>query len=138
MINIQAPVIMRKHITHPSGKRKTVCVTACLTALGVPFDSFQYTGSLRTENYLSILGRHGFSTRSRKSKMPKRATIGACRKAISELTENAYYFVIVHGKGYCHALLLNNLGETVVDTSPRNRDVRKVHSIHAVTSNFNN
>lgn len=130
---LHKPVIMKDHITHASGKRKTVCVTACLTALGVPFDGFQVTGSMQKAHYLKILNKFGFSTRSRKSKMPKGLTIGACRKAIKRLDESAAYFVVVNGSGYCHAMVLDNNGETVVDTSPRKRDKRIVHSIHAVT-----
>lgn len=132
-MTLQEPVRLEGHITHASGAKKTVCVTSCLTAIGVPVDGFQVTGSIQSKNYLSILNRHGFSTRSRKSKMPKGLTIGACRKAIAKLDEDAVYFVIVMGKGYCHAILLNSEGQTVVDTAPRKRDKRKVHTIHAIT-----
>lgn len=130
---LHPPIIMDTHIVHISGKKKTVCVTACLTALGVPFDGFQVTGSLRKANYLQILNKFGFSARSRKSRMPKSLTIGVCRKAISKLTEDAVYLVVVSGSGYCHAMLLDSFGGTIVDTDPRKRDKRKVHSIHAVT-----
>lgn len=130
---LQEPVRLKNHIIHDSGKQKTVCVTACLTAIGVPVDGFDYTGSIHSQNYLRILNRFGFSTRSRKSKMPKSLSIGACRKAIKKLEEDAVYFVIVRGQGYCHAMLLDSNGNTVVDTAPRKRDKRAVHSIHAVT-----
>lgn len=123
---------LNNHITHKSGARKTVCVSACLTALGVPINKFHKTGSIDTKNYLSILNRNGISCRSRKSKMPKNPTVGACRKPITKLGENCYYFVILRGPKYCHAILLNNKGETIVDTAPRLSDKRKVHSIHAV------
>ncbi len=129
---IQKPVILPDHIKHPSGKMKTVCVTACLTAIGVPFESFQVTGTLQNPNYLSLINKVGYCARSRKSKMPKGLTIGACRKAIKNLGENAVYFVVVNGNGYCHAMLIDNNGETIVDTAPRKKDKRKVHSIHAV------
>ena len=130
---LQEPTILKAHIVHESGKMKSVCVTACLTAIGVPFDGYSVTGNLKKANYLKVLNRHGFSTRSRKSKMPKSLTIGACRKAIEKLGEDALYFVVLNGNGYCHAILVDNKGNTVVDTSPRKRDKRKVHSIHAVT-----
>jgi len=133
---LQDSVRLKGHITHDSGKRKTVCVTACLTALGVPVDGFSVTGTLGSTNYLNILNRHGFSTRSRKSKMPKSLTMGKCRKAVAKLNEDALYLVILwDGKrtGYCHAIVVNNQGKTVVDTDPRKRDQRKVHSIHAIT-----
>jgi hypothetical protein len=130
---IHKPVIMREHIKHESGKWKTICVTACLTALGVPFDGFKVTGPLQRPNYMAIMARFGLSARSRKSFMPKGATIGACRSAIAKLNEDAVYFIVVHGNGYCHAMLLNSDGKTLVDTDPRKRDKRKVHSIHAIT-----
>lgn len=129
---VNKPVILRDHIWHKSGKAKTVCVTACLTALGVPVNAFQVTGTLAKPNYLPILNKAGYCVRSRMSKMPKNKTIGACRKAISKLNEEALYFVIVRGNGYCHAMLLNNDGLTIVDTDPRKKDKRKVWSIHAV------
>ncbi len=128
---ITTPTRLKGHQVHASGARKTVCVTACLTALGVPVDSFHTTGTLKTRNYLKILNRHGFSTRSRKSSLP--TTIGACRKAIEKRGEDCIYFVVVMGKGYCHALLLDSKGQTVIDTAPRKRDKRAIHSIHAVT-----
>ena len=132
-MQIHQPVIMPNHIVHASGKTKTVCVTACLTAIGVPFDSFQVTGDLEKAHYLKILNKNGFKARSRKSAMPKKATIGACRKAIKKLGEDALFFAIVWGSGYCHAILLDNEGKTIVDTSPRAKDKRIIHSIHAVS-----
>jgi len=132
MIKLKQPIRLKGHITHNSGARKSVCVTSCLTAIGVPLTGFNATGDIENTNYLSILNRHGFSTRSRKSKMPKSLTIGKCRKAIAKLDEDALYFVVLHHPGYCHAIVLDSTGKTVVDTDPRKRDKRKVHSIHAV------
>ena len=113
------PVVMKDHIRDIDGQLvKTVCVTACLTALGVPFDSIRKTGSLQKPNYLNFFNRNGLGYRSRKSYMPKNPTIGACRKAIAKMKEDAVYFVIVHGNSYCHAMVLNNDGSTLVDTDP--------------------
>lgn len=124
---------MKSHIEYQSGKVKTVCATACLTALGVPFNGFQVTGSIAKANYLQILNKFGFSTRSRKSYMPKNPTIGKCRKAIQKLDENAAYLIVLKHAGYCHAIVVDNVGKTIVDTDPRKMDKRKVYSIHAVT-----
>ena len=132
---IRKPFIMSEHIKHPSGKVKTICVTAYLTAIGVPLDSFQVTGSIKKHHYLSLINKIGLCARIRKSKMHKGMTIGVCRKGIKKLSENAVYFVIVQGNGYCHAMLLDNDGSTIVDTSPRKKDKRKVHSIHAIFIN---
>lgn len=129
---LQRPVVLKEHIQQPSGKWKTVCVTACLTALGIPFDSFRVTGSLEKPNYLSIINNNRLLARSRKSYLPKGATIGKARKAIAKLDENLVYFVILKHKGYCHAILLNGDGKTIVDTDPRKADKRKIFSIHAI------
>lgn len=132
-MNLKEPKMLQSHITHISGKCKTVCVTACLTAIGVPIDGFDVTGTIESRNYLRILNRHGYSTRSRLSKMPKSHTIGRCRAAIKKLNESAVYFVIVRTATMCHALLLDSQGLTVVDTDKRKRDKRLVYSIHAIT-----
>ena len=126
--------ILDDHITYASGERKTVCVTACLTALGVPVGGFHYTGKLNDSRRTAILNRHGYAVRSRRSSLPKHATIGTARKAIRKLNDpqGTLYLVQVSGSGYCHAMLLNATGATVVDTAPRKRDKRRVHSIHAV------
>jgi hypothetical protein len=126
--------ILDDHITHASGERKTVCVTACLTAIGVPVDGFHYTGRLDDNRRTAILNRHGYAVRSRRSRLPKRATVGTARRAIRKMNDPAgtLYLVQVSGNGYCHALLLDAAGATVVDTAPRKRDKRLVYSIHAV------
>jgi hypothetical protein len=128
---------LNDHVTHKSGERKTVCVTACLTSFGVPVESFNYTGSLGDDRRPAILRRHGFAVRSRKSSLPKGATIGQARKAIQKLSDPAgtRYLVVVQGSGYCHAMVLGADGQTLVDTAPRERDRRKVHSVHAVWPN---
>lgn len=136
---IQKPVILNDgHIIHKSGRVKTVCVTACLTALGVPIDSFHYTGTLLDNTRENILRRNGYSVRSRKSKIPKRCTIGRARLAIKDLKDpvGTNYLIIVknasiHPKGY-HCVLLDQRGFTIVDTAPVKRDQRKIISIKAV------
>lgn len=133
MITLHKTITMNDHIVHASGKMKTVCVTACLTTIGVPFNSFQITGSIITGHYLKILNKFGFSARSRKSRMPKSLSIGACRKAIKKIGEDVVYFAVVKGSSYCHAILIDNEGNTIVDTSPRQKDKRIIHSIHAIT-----
>ena len=129
-----APTIMKDHRAHKSGESKTVCVTACLTALGIDINGFNYTGSASDGRRQTILRRNGYAVRSRKSRLPKTATIGTTRKAIRKMNDptGTKYLVIVWGKGYCHAMLLDEHGATLVDTAPRDRDRRKVHSIHAV------
>ena len=148
MIKLHTPVLMADHIRHKSGKVKTVCVTYCLTALGIAFDAFTVTGSLDKPNYLGILNREGFSARSRRSKLSKTATIGNSRAAIRKMSDSAQdiYWVVILGDhygdrvgskkgGYCHAVLINGNGEVVIDNaiSQVKRDHRKIHSIHKIT-----
>jgi len=125
---------LKDHIIHKSGERKTVCVTACLTYFGVPVDGFHYSGSVHDSRREAILRRHGYAVRSRKSRMGKATTIGALRKIIPTWEDPAgtKYLVIVQGSGYCHAMVLDQSGTTVIDTAPRKRDKRKVVKIHAV------
>lgn len=129
------PVILKDHITHASGRGKTVCVTACLTALGVPFDSYHYTGSAYDNVRESILRRNGYAVRSRLSAVGGMISIGAARKKIKQLRDPAgtrYLVVVSTGKRATHAMLLDADGETIVDTAPRKRDKRRILSIKAV------
>lgn len=125
---------LKEHIVHKSGLRKTVCVTACLTYFGVPVNGFHYSGLVDDGRREAILRRHGYSVRSRKSRMGKQNSIGALRKMIPKWKDPAgtKYLVVVQGRTYCHAMVLNQSGTTVIDTAPRKRDKRKVVSIHAV------
>lgn len=123
------------HITHQSGERKTVCVTACLTALGVPVNGFHYTGSASDSRREAVLRKHGYAVRSRMSKLPANPTMGKVRTAIRTKMndpEGTKYMVIQYGVGYCHCVLLDDQGNTIVDTDPRKRDKRRVYSIKAI------
>ena len=83
----------------------------------------------------------GFQVRSRKSSLKKNSTVGAARKTIQKLAakENqkpifcaaqpVAYIVRVEG----HALLMDNDGNTIVDTDPRKADRRKITHFYAVT-----
>jgi hypothetical protein len=128
-------VHLNDHIVHKSGERKTVCVTACLTALGVPLSAFHYTGTVADSRRESILRKHGYAVRSRKSRLSKKGnTIGSLRSLLITWDDplDTMYLVIVQGSGFCHAMLLDKSGTTVVDTAPRKKDKRKVVKIHAV------
>ena len=131
------PVILSDHIKHASGRSKTVCVTACLTALGVPLSAFRYTGTVENVQHRSaILRRHGYAVRSRKSRLPRKraTTISQLRPLIRRWNDPAgtFYLVTVWGRTYCHMMLLDQDGRTTVDTSPRQRDRRNVVTVHAV------
>jgi len=121
---------MNDHIQYANGKSKTVCVTTVLTALGVPIGNFKYTWNGKKNTWKQILNRHGFSVRSRLSRLPKGCTVGKARKFIAKLQDppGTFYAVSVQG----HLLLLGNEGQTLIDTAPRKRDARKIVGISAI------
>lgn len=128
------PTILSNHITHRSGERKTVCVTAVLTSLGISVGSFQYTGSIGDNRRNAILNRHGFACRSRISRIGKNTTMGKARAKVAKLNEGSHvkYMVCLQYGTSAHLILLDSKGETIVDTDPRVRDSRRVVAIHAV------
>jgi hypothetical protein len=127
------PIILPDHIRRPSGSMKTVCVTACLTALGIPVDAFQSTSTRKNVTaYHGVIRRHGFALRSRKSSIPRNASVGRARRAIASFNDPIGTVYIVRVQG--HLLLVDDRGATIVDTSPRQRDRRQVVEIHAVWS----
>lgn len=125
---------LTEKITHKSGEVKSVCVSACLAALGVPLGNYHYTGSLFNQQREAILRRHGYAVRSRMSALGKYCTVGQARTKIKGFDDprGTRYLICVNGYGYCHALLLDSEGKTVVDTAPRKRDKRRITSIKAV------
>lgn len=112
---------------------KTVCVSNCLGYIGVPLSAYQVTSTSRNVTaYHGVLRRNGFAVRSRKSSIPKNATVGGIRKHVAKIAKKdpvgTLYIVMVWG----HLITLDGTGKTVVDTDPRKVDKRKVIEIHAV------
>ena len=112
---------------------KTVCVSNVLAYIGVPLTAYQVTSTKKNVRaYQGVLRRNGFAVRSRKSSIPKNASVGKSRASIVKIAKGdpagTHYMVMVRG----HLLLLNGKGETIVDTDPRVRDGRKIIDIHAV------
>ena len=127
------PIILPDHIRRPSGSCKTICVTACLTALGIPVDAFQSTSTRKNVTaYHGVIRWHGFALRSRKSSIPRNASVGRARRAIASFNDPIGTVYIVRVQG--HLLLVDDRGATIVDTAPRQRDRRPVIQIHAVWS----
>ena len=131
------PTILNDHIyrgtagTASYTSCKTVCVTAVLTAIGVPVGAFQSTSTRKNVfAYEGVLRRNGFAVRSRKSSIPKNASVGGARKAIRKMNDakGTLYMVSVDR----HCMLLDADGNTVVDTDPRKVDRRRVLKIRAV------
>ena len=139
----KANIVLRDHITHGSGKRKTVCVSTCLSFFGVPASAYNYTckglrknGKYATDNRRgSILRRFGFAVRSRLSSVGGYdTTVGKVRTKLAKLDDPqaAKYIAIVHGAGWAHAIVLDRDGTTLIDTDNRKNDRRRVAEIHAV------
>ena len=127
-MTIKEPTILKDHITHASGRQKSVCVTAVMTALGIDESKFQYTGTVGDKVKCRILNRNGYSCRSRLSKLGgkyKHMTVGKARKRLAALNEDCFYMISVIYGGAGHLILLDSKGNTVVDTDPRINDKRK-------------
>ena len=103
-----------------------------MTAIGIPLDAFKNTWNARTSKnvWAGIIRRNGFSLRSRKSQFKKGASVGGIRKEIQKLNDQEGTVYLVHVD--CHILLVNAMGETIIDTDPRKRDKRRVLGIYAV------
>ena len=115
------------HIIHASGRAKTVCTSAVLAHFGILPAAYHYSG--RPGDLERILRVNGYSVRSRRSKLPKRCSVGQARARLAGLEEAALgYFVHVPA----HAMLLDVNGETLVDTDPRERDRRQVLRVYAI------
>ena len=125
--------ILADHVRTDGGNFNGVCVSACLSYLGIKPNQYKFTWSKRTGNdsALAIMRRFGYAVRSRKTAFKKATTVSALKKAIkgyTDLSENVYYYVGVKG----HVLLLDSNGNVLVDTDPRQRDRRKVFKVKAV------
>jgi len=118
--------MMADHKQHASGRWKTVCTSAVLDFFGIGTDRYHYSGSVA--DMLRILSANGWSYGSRRSSIPKDASVGKLRPWLNKRQERGVYIVKVHG----HVLLLNCLGTTIVDTAPRLRDRRKVQLIYRI------
>ena len=123
--------IHRRHSDGRYSSSKTVCVTAVLTALGIPIDRFQSTSTAKNvDAYEGVIRRNGFALRSRKSAAGPRETVGGVRSKIAKFGDpvGTVYLIRVTA----HVLLLDRDGKTIVDTDPRKRDRRTIGKIHAI------
>ena len=125
--------ILADHVRTGGGNFNGVCVSACLSYLGIKPNQYKFTWSKRTGNNAvhGIMRRFGYAVRSRKTAFKKATTVSALKKAIkgyTDLSEGVYYYVHVPG----HVLLLDSNGNVLVDTDPRQRDRRRVLGVKAV------
>ena len=136
------------HITHGSGRRKTVCTSSVLAHFGISPSTYHYSSSV--PDIQRLLRRGGFSVRSRKSacKLTYRAeqangkmkslrrlhadlpSVSKIRPLLRKLNDapDARYLVLVP----CHVLLLDRDGATIVDTDDRKADRRKVQGVWVI------
>jgi len=133
MVRTATTVVLSDHVRRANGTVKTVCVTACLTSLGIPVTAFRNTYNGRRNTWDSVLRRNGYAVRSRKSQLPKGCTVGKARTLIANRIAprdpaGTRYLIAVPG----HLLMLNAQGQTVVDTAPRKRDRRRITYVVAV------
>ncbi len=126
--------VLTNHVNTKSGNFKGVCVSACLSYLGIKPNQYKYTWSTRKGNdsAISILRRFGWSVRSRSSKLLNGTkTVARVAKNIknyNDYTDDVVYYVKLSG----HVLLINSNGEVIVDTDSRKVDRRKVYKVYAV------
>ena len=127
----QAGAVKGDHVKHDSGRMKTICTSNVLAFFGIASDSYHYADS--NSDMKRILRKNGWSVRSRMSALcgKKKITIGGLRKKIADLGESGAFYVSVPG----HAMLLDSMGRTIIDTAPRKRDRRQVVSVSKVTRN---
>lgn len=114
---------INNHINHSKGS-KTVCVSTCLNFLGVDMDSYYYTSSSKTINsWEGVLRRNGYSLRSRFSELCKdgvSTTMTSLKKNMRKrgYTKDDLFVVCGYQRNSAHLMILNGLGETIIDTAP--------------------
>jgi hypothetical protein len=125
------PKVLQQHIFRASGSAKTICVSSVLFALGIEPNKYHSTSTPKNiNNYESIIRRHGFALRSRKSQIKPYSTVGSIRAKIKKFDDpgNAVYLIRLKD----HVLLLNKNGDTIADTDKKQRDKRRIIKIHAI------
>jgi len=147
-------VLPDSHITHASGKRKTVCASTVVNFFDV--DPVRFNVCATTDDVARILNRHGMSVRDAagrlglsgklgkrdprsptgwtyETKVPQ-AKAAIKRYAASKKGVLAYYLVRVCNKtgGDGHVIVLDSRAANRVDTDPRLRDARYVSHIMIV------
>ena len=127
--------ILKNHIKSPCKKFfNGVCVSACVSYLGIEPNQYDYTWSLNEGNRapLNTMKKFGFRVGLRNETFKGATTVNQLIKLIKKHNnkeENVVYYVGVRG----HVLLINSEGKVVVDTDPRFKaDRRRVLSVYAV------
>ena len=123
---------IENHIKYNNGT-KTVCVSTCLSFFGIEPDTYHYTSS--SSNlfaYDNVLRKNGFSVRSRASEFKMKPYITSKTDLLTNIrkssyTEKDFFIVSCIKQTVGHLIVVNGLGEVVIDTSPNGRwRVRRV------------
>jgi hypothetical protein len=126
------------HIKYGKGT-KTVCVSTCLSYLGIDANQYTYTSSsTNCTAYENVLRRFGYAVRSRISEFKVKkysTTMTALKQAIrkSNYTESDLFLVSGVQMKSAHLMILNGLGEMVIDTAPKMK--WKIKSVRQVFKN---
>ena len=127
-------------LTLSLSKRTTMILvkTPCASAVLRYFNVTGTTWNERTKKNVwpDTLRRNGFAVRSRLSNLRKKeSTVGAARNRLAAIAFNEPKIIafVVRVKG--HVLVVGRDGKTIVDTSPRKRDARKIRGLFAIWAN---
>ena len=118
---------------------QNICAQAVARALGNSDQAVRYLHNI--DDLVRAARTVGFQVRSRKSSLKKNSTVAAARKTIQKQTAKENHKPIFRApqpvadidRGEGHALLMDNDGNTIVDTDPRKADRRKITHFYAVT-----
>ena len=113
---------------------KTPCASAVLRYFNVTGTT--WNERTRKNVWPDTLRRNGFAVRSRLSSLRKKeSTVGAARNRLAAIASNEPKIIafVVRVKG--HVLVVGRDGKTIVDTSPRKRDARKIRGLFAIWAN---
>jgi len=127
---------LNDHVTHKSGRRKTVCTSAALAFFNIHPSRYHYSGHAEQDN--AVLRKFGWSVRSRKSKFKvkggKMPSLAQVRKRIEKDDETGNYKVSIRlAGGDYHCIVLDDKAEIVVDTaSSKTTNRSKVRDIFLV------
>lgn len=114
------------HIEYGKGT-KTVCVSTCLSFLGIAPNQYSYTSSSKNITaYENVLRKFGYAVRSRASEFKLKkylTTMTALRKAIKGSNYTKVDMFIVHGikSKSAHLMVLNGEGSIIIDTAPNSK-----------------
>ena len=127
---------LNRHTRKVRGKYKSVCTSAVLAYFGITPDKYK-PHDCTSESVMKILKRNKLKC---KSVFESEIYSGAVKRVsyvkdrISRTIDTSsnytdFYYISVKCKRGWHAMLISKAGHTLVDTSPRIRDGRRVRKV---------